>query len=224
MRLELEGWRGSNKVVELINVRRTLPNGTRLWRGLNYTLWHGDRVGLVGPNGAGKSMLIRQLLNPDQVPGGTIKIGPSIKIGYYAQEQETLDMELTPLEELRNAAPMREDAVVAFLNRFLFTYDQVRGKISNLSGGERSRLQLAKLVVARPNLLLLDEPTNNLDIASIEVLEETLDEFIGTVLVVSHDRYFLDQVVDRTIELRDGRLTEYLGGYTDYLAESGELE
>ncbi len=223
MRLELEGWRGSNKVIELLNVRKTLPDGTRLWRGLNYTLWHGDRVGLVGPNGAGKSMLLRQLLDPDQAPHGSIKIGPSIKIGYYAQEQETLDMELTPLEELRNAAPMREDAVVAFLNRFLFTYDQVRGKIANLSGGERSRLQLAKLVVARPNLLLLDEPTNNLDIVSIEVLEETLDEFVGTVLVVSHDRYFLDQVVDRIIELRDGRLTEYLGGYTDYLAEAGEL-
>jgi ATPase subunit of ABC transporter with duplicated ATPase domains len=100
----------------------------------------------------------------------------------------------------------------------------VRGKVANLSGGERSRLQLAKLVVARPNLLLLDEPTNNLDIASIEVLEETLDEFVGTVLVVSHDRYFLDQIVDRTIELRDGHLSEYLGGYTDYLDALGELD
>jgi ATP-binding cassette subfamily F protein 3 len=162
-------------------------------------------------------MLLRQLLDPDSAPGGRIKIGPSIKIGYYAQEHETLDMDLTPMEEIRNAAPMSEGDVVAFLNRFLFTYDQVRGKVGNLSGGERSRLQLAKLVVTRPNLLLLDEPTNNLDITSIEVLEETLDEFVGTILVVSHDRYFLDQVVDRTIDLREGRLTEFLGGYTDYL-------
>jgi len=223
MRLELEGWRGSKKVIEFVNVSKTLPNGVRLWRELNYTIWHGDKVGLVGPNGAGKSMLLRQFLDPDGVEGGVIKIGPSIKIGYYAQEQETLDLNLTPLEELRNAVPMSEDAVVAFLNRFLFTYDQVRGKVANLSGGERSRLQLAKLVVARPNLLLLDEPTNNLDIASIEVLEETLDEFVGTVLVVSHDRYFLDQTVDRTIELRDGHLSEYLGGYTDYLDALGEL-
>jgi ATPase subunit of ABC transporter with duplicated ATPase domains len=112
---------------------------------------------------------------------------------------------------------MSESAAVAFLTRFLFTYDQVRSPIRFLSGGERSRLQLARMVLARPNLLLLDEPTNNLDIASIEVLEETLDEFVGTMLVVSHDRYFLDQTVDRIIELRDGVLTEFLGGYTDYI-------
>ena len=137
-------------------------------------------------------------------------LGPSITIGYYAQEHESLNWDNTLLEELRNTAPMSEQATVAYLNRFLFSYDQVRGKISDLSGGERSRLQIAKLVATRPNLLLLDEPTNNLDIAAIEALEETLDEFVGTALVVSHDRYFLDQVVDRIVELRDGRLTEFL--------------
>jgi len=110
---------------------------------------------------------------------------------------------------------------VAFLLRFLFSYDQTTQPIGKLSGGERSRLQLARLVLQRPNLLLLDEPTNNLDIPAIEVLEETLDEFVGTVLVISHDRYFLDRTVDRIVELRDGRLTEYVGGYTDYLAERG---
>ncbi|HRO89423.1 MAG TPA: ATP-binding cassette domain-containing protein, partial [Promineifilum sp.] len=113
---------------------------------------------------------------------------------------------------------------VAFLLRFLFTYDQVQQPISKLSGGERSRLQLARLVLERPNLLLLDEPTNNLDIPAIEVLEETLNEFVGTMLVISHDRYFLDQAVDRIIELRDGVLTEYIGGYTDYLDERGYEE
>jgi ATPase subunit of ABC transporter with duplicated ATPase domains len=97
----------------------------------------------------------------------------------------------------------------------------MRGRIGDLSGGERSRFQLAKLVLEQPNLLLLDEPTNNLDIASIEVLEQTLDEFVGTVLVISHDRYFLDKVVDRVIELRDGRLQQFDGGYTDYLDASG---
>ncbi len=100
---------------------------------------------------------------------------------------------------------------------FLFTYDQMQQPIGKLSGGERSRLQLAKLVLERPNLLLLDEPTNNLDIPAIEVLEETLDEFVGTVLVISHDRYFLDKVVDNIVELRDGQLTSFIGGYTDYL-------
>jgi ATP-binding cassette subfamily F protein 3 len=223
VRMDLEGWRGSKKVVELESVRKTLPNGIVLWRDVSHTLWHGDRVGLVGPNGSGKSMLLRQIMTPDDVEAGRIKIGPSIKIGYYAQEHETLDMDQSPLQELRNLIPMSENAAVAYLNRFLFSYDQVRGKISDLSGGERSRLQIAKVVATKPNLLLLDEPTNNLDVASIEVLEEALDEFVGTVLIVSHDRYFLDQTVDQIIELRDGRLSEFLGGYTDYLGEIGQL-
>lgn len=217
MTLALAGWRGSNKVIELEGVSKTLPNGRQLWKRIGFTLWHGDRVGLVGPNGAGKSMLLKQLLAPESVDDGQIKIGPSTKIGYYAQEQETLEMDRTPLQELRNHIAIRESAAVAFLTRFLFTYEQVRKPISNLSGGERSRLQLAKLVATRPNLLLLDEPTNNLDIASIEVLEEALEEFVGTVLVVSHDRYFLDRAVDRIIRLEDGRVTEFLGGYTDYI-------
>ncbi|HRQ39140.1 MAG TPA: ABC-F family ATP-binding cassette domain-containing protein [Chloroflexota bacterium] len=218
MTLNLNGWRGSNKVLELANVGMVLPDGRTLWRSLNLTLWHGERVGLVGPNGAGKSMLLRQLLDPESVPQGLIKIGPSNKIGYYAQEQETLNYNNTLLTEIRHTAPLSEGDAVAFLHKFLFTYNQIRGPIRDLSGGERSRLQLAKLVLTRPNLLLLDEPTNNLDIASIEVLEQTLDEFVGAVLVISHDRYFLDKVVDRVVELEDGRLTEYTGGYTDYAA------
>jgi ATP-binding cassette subfamily F protein 3 len=173
-------------------------------------------------NGVGKSMLFKHINNPELLEsggGGEIKIGPSCQIGYYAQEQETLNLHRTPLEEVRNVTPMSEGAAVSFLNRFLFSYKQVREPIRNLSGGERSRLQLAKLVLTRPNLLLLDEPTNNLDIASIEVLEATLDEFVGTVLVISHDRFFLDKVVDRIVDLREGELVDYVGGYTDYLAE-----
>lgn len=224
MSLELSGWRGSKKVIELENVTKVFDDETILWSELNQIIWHAERVGLVGPNGAGKSMLLKQLLNPEDVGGGRIKIGPSVQIGYYDQEHENLDYEQTPIEEIRRAAPLSREAAVAFLNRFLFSYDQMQGPVGDLSGGERSRLQLAKLVLSRPNLLLLDEPTNNLDIASIEVLEETLDEFVGTVLIVSHDRYFLDRVVDRVLELRDGRLREFNGGYTDYLAEVGEQE
>ena len=220
MTLDLQGWRGSKKTIELVDVVKRFENGRTLYNHINLTLWHGERVGLVGPNGAGKSMLLRQLLNPEQISGGEIKIGPSSKIGYYAQEHETLDYEQDLISAIRQTAPVARETAVAFLLRFLFTYDQMQQPIGKLSGGERSRLQLAKLVLERPNLLLLDEPTNNLDIASIEVLEETLDEFIGTILVISHDRYFLDKVVDRIVELRDGRLTEYLGGYTDYLAET----
>jgi ATP-binding cassette subfamily F protein 3 len=221
MTLELNGWRGSNKVLELDDVGHTFDNGYTLFAGLDLTLWHGERVGLVGPNGAGKSALFKILLAPDSATSGEIKIGPSIQVGYYAQEQETLDPEQDLITCIRQAAPLTREAAVAFLLRFLFTYDQVQLPISSLSGGERSRLQLSRLVLQRPNLLLLDEPTNNLDIPAIEVLEDTLNEFVGTVLVISHDRYFLDKVVDRIVELRDGHLSEYLGGYTDYLAERG---
>ncbi|MCB8985483.1 MAG: ABC-F family ATP-binding cassette domain-containing protein [Ardenticatenaceae bacterium] len=219
MTLDMAGWRGSNKVIELEKVQKTFANGRTIFSDLNLILWHGERVGLVGPNGAGKSVLLRQLLQPELISGGQIKIGPSSKIGYYAQEHETLDYDQTLLEAIRLAAPLSQETAVAFLHHFLFTYDQMEQPIGKLSGGERSRLQLARLVLEKPNLLILDEPTNNLDINSIEVLEETLEEFVGTVLVISHDRYFLDKVVDRVVELRDGRLTEYLGGYTDYLAE-----
>jgi len=221
MKLNLEGWRGSKKVIDLVDVGKQFENGQVLFQDLNLTLWHGERVALVGPNGAGKSVLMKQLLDPEGVSTGEIKIGPSIKIGNYAQEQETLNDDLDLISEIRQAAPVSREAAVAYLLRFLFTYDQMQQPIGKLSGGERSRLQLAKLVLKRPNLLLLDEPTNNLDIPAIEVLEEALDEFVGTVLVISHDRYFVDKVVDRVVELRDGHFSEFLGGYTDYLTQSG---
>lgn len=221
MTLDLNGWRGSNKVLDLVNVGLRFENGKTLFNDLNLTIWHGERVGLVGPNGAGKSALLKMLLDPDSASSGEIKLGPSVQIGYYAQEQETLDPTQDLITCIRQSAPMTQEAAVAFLLKFLFTYDQVQQPIGELSGGERSRLQLARLVLQRPNLLLLDEPTNNLDIPAIEVLEETLNDFVGTALIISHDRYFLDKTVDRIVELRNGRLTEYLGGYTDYLVERG---
>lgn len=224
MQLELNGWRGSNKVIELRDVGKTFENGYTVFDHLDQTIWHGERVGLVGPNGAGKSALLKLILDPEAVTGGEIRIGPSIRIGYYAQQQETLDPAKDLIASVREVAPLSREAAVAFLLRFLFSYDQMQQPVGKLSGGERSRLQLARLVLQRPNLLVLDEPTNNLDIAAIEVLEQTLDEFVGTVLVISHDRYFLDKVVDRVVELRDGSLSEYLGGYTDYLAERGYAE
>ena len=217
MQLDLAGGRGSNKVIEFVDVAKTLPDGTPLWLGLNEIIWHNERVGLVGPNGVGKSMLLKQIMDVEGDFLGEIKVGPSNRIGYYSQENETLDFDRTLLMEIRQTAPLREETVVAFLHKFLFSYDQIRGPIRDLSGGERSRLQLAKLVLSQPNLLLLDEPTNNLDITSIEVLEETINEFEGTVLVISHDRFFLDKVVDRVIELKDGMLSSFVGGYTDYL-------
>ena len=120
---------------------------------------------------------------------------------------------------MRAAARKSESDAVAFLGKFLFSYEQARGPVSELSGGERSRLQMALMMLTNANFLLLDEPTNNLDIASAEVLEDALGEFEGTVLVISHDRYFLDRTVERVVELEDGALNEYIGGYSDYQAE-----
>ena len=222
MGLELSGWRGSNQVLEMVDVQKSYARP--VLTGVRFLIRHGERVGLIGPNGAGKSVLLRMVLGTETADAGEIKIGPSIKIGYYAQEHETLDLNKTLLEPVRRAGNMSESNAVAFLLRYLFTYKQASEKISTLSGGERSRLQLALLVLSGANFLLLDEPTNNLDIASAEVLENALDDFIGTVLVISHDRYFLDRTVERILALEDGHVKEYAGGYSDYVEERKKRE
>jgi ATP-binding cassette subfamily F protein 3 len=222
MGLELNGWRGSQKVLEIVDLDKAFPTSSKaddeqiVLAGLNLLLWHGERVGLLGPNGAGKSVLFRCILGWDELTGGDIKIGPSVRIGYYAQEHETLDPAMTLIDQIRQVRPMYEQQAVRHLGRFLFPYEMVRNQVGDLSGGEQSRLQLAKLMLSDANFLLLDEPTNNLDLPSSEVLENALDEFEGTVLVISHDRYFLDRVVDRIVELEDGALTEYPGDYSYY--------
>ena len=216
MDLRLSGWRGSNKVLELAGISKSF-GPKKIFSDLNETIWHGERVGLIGANGAGKSVLLRMILGNEAPDAGEIKIGPSISIGYYAQEHETLDFNQSVLDAVRYAGEMSESRATAFLLHYLFTYKQVSQKIGELSGGERSRLQLALVVLSGANFLLLDEPTNNLDIASAEVLEEALEDFVGTVLVISHDRYFLDRTVERLLVIGDGQLVEYQGGYSDYL-------
>jgi ATPase subunit of ABC transporter with duplicated ATPase domains len=161
-------------------------------------------------------VLLRLVLGSEAPDSGEIRIGPSVKVGYYAQEHETLDFDSTLIDTVRRAGKMSESHAVAFLLRYLFTYKQASEKVRTLSGGERSRLQLALLVLSGANFLLLDEPTNNLDIASAEVLENALDDFVGTVLVISHDRYFLDGTVERILALDSGHIREYIGGYSDY--------
>ncbi len=221
MELQLGGWRGSNKVLELEGVSKAFGE-KKVFSNINETIWHGQRVGLIGANGAGKSVLLRMILGEETPDSGEIKIGPSVSIGHYAQEHETLNFNQTALDAVRYAGEMSESRATAFLLRYLFTYKQVSQKIGELSGGERSRLQLALVVLSGANFLLLDEPTNNLDIASAEVLEGALDDFEGTVLVISHDRYFFDRTVERLLVIEDGSLKGYLGGYSDYLAATGK--
>ncbi len=219
MGLELEGWRGSSKVLEIVDLVKAFDHELVL-AGVNLLLWHGERVGLVGPNGAGKSVLFRCITGTLQPTSGVVKIGPSVKMGVYTQEHQSLDYGKTLVEMVRAVKPMYEREAAAFLTQFLFEWKRANEQtVGSLSGGERSRLQMALLMLQQPNFLLLDEPTNNLDIASCEVLERVLDDFDGTVLVISHDRYFLDQTVDRIVELdpAQGVLVNYTGGYTDYL-------
>ncbi|MEX0781165.1 MAG: ABC-F family ATP-binding cassette domain-containing protein [Dehalococcoidia bacterium] len=211
--------RAGAKAIELRGVDRTFGDNIVLL-GASATIMNGERVGIVGGNGAGKSVLMRLMLGQDEPDGGAVWVGPSVQRGRYAQEHETLDMNQTPIEAIRSARNMYEGEAVSQLGRFLIPYDAVRNPIGSLSGGEKSRVQLCRLMLSGANCLLLDEPTNNLDIASCEVLEHALDEFEGTVVVVSHDRYFLDRLVDRILEVREGELRVFDGGYSYYAEQT----
>ncbi|MBS1252030.1 MAG: Energy-dependent translational throttle protein EttA [Anaerolineales bacterium] len=216
MRLRLTSERGSDKVLEVNELTKAFGDDV-LFEDLDILIWSGERVGLVGPNGAGKSVLFRILLGKEKPTWGEVKVGPSVTTAQYAQEHETLQMDREIVDEVRSVEPMYLGQAYGFLERFLFDKRMAHKPVRELSGGEKSRLQMAKLMLEEANFLLLDEPTNNLDIPSCEVLEDTLEDYAGTVFVVSHDRYFLDRIVDRIIELEDGRVTEYLGNYTDYV-------
>lgn len=212
--------RGSNKTLEIVGVKKSF-DGQPVLTGLDLTVWHRERVGLIGANGAGKSVLFRCILGNDQPDAGEIKIGPSTTVSYYAQEHQTLNYDATLGDELRSIRPMLDRELFPLMARFLFKPDDAKKKIALLSGGEKARVQIAKLMMRRSNFLLLDEPTNNLDIPSSEILEAALEDYDGTVLVISHDRYFLDNIADRVVELDEGTLVEYLGNYTYYVEEKG---
>lgn len=224
MNLQIDGGRGSEKALE-INKLAMAFDDEPIFFDLNLLVRHGERVGLIGPNGAGKSVLFRLILGQLQPMEGVIKIGPSARVGYYAQEHQTLNgwLHRTPIDLIRDIKPMPEGEAVTHLMKFAFVYAQTRQPIGSLSGGERSRLQLLRIMLKQPNFLLLDEPTNNLDIASTEVLESALEDFDGAILAISHDRYFLDRMADRVVELDNGALKAYPGGYTDYLQATGRL-
>jgi len=227
MKLSISGWHGSTKVLEAKALSKAYPLGDgssevkTVLDDLDLLVRHGERVGLVGSNGSGKSVLFRLIREQEEPTSGEVIRGPSVVTGYYAQEHETVVLDRSLIDNLRHAAGVSDTRAMQVLLRFAFTYDQARRPASDLSGGERSRLQLALIVLSGANFLMLDEPTNNLDIRSAEVLEDALEELEGTVLVISHDRYFLDRVVDRIVELKDGKLVNYSGGYSEYADKAG---
>ena len=193
-------------------------DGRKLFEHFSLHLRAGDRVALIGPNGAGKTTLLRIFVGEETADGGTIKFGANVDIGYYDQHQAGLHPDKDVLNELWDDFPRLDaDRVRGVLALFLFTGDDVFQKIHTLSGGERGRLALAKLMLRKDNLLFMDEPTNHLDMDSREVLEHALDDFDGTLLAVSHDRYFINRVANRVIEMSAEGVSEYLGNYDDYL-------
>jgi ATP-binding cassette subfamily F protein 3 len=211
--------RGGQRVFELRHVGVQFGSDVVL-AGVDLTVVHGERVGFVGANGAGKSVLLKTVVGELEPTEGEVWVGPSIRIGYLAQDQETLDPEASPLDTVRLAHRCSEGEAVSLLMKFLFPYEQVRRANELLSGGERTRLQLLLLMLQQPNLLVLDEPTNHLDIDSVEALEAALEEFEGTVCVISHDRYFLDRIVDRIVELDGGEARAYEGGWSSWFERS----
>ena len=207
--------RGGERVVELSGVGVEL-GGNPILAGVDLTVLRGERVGVVGENGAGKSVLLRVLaaeLEPDE---GERKSGPSIRFGRLAQDRRPDNPKATPLQLVRHAAPISEGEAVSRLMKFLFSYEQVRRPLESLSGGEWTRLQLLLLMLEGANCLLLDEPTNHLDIESVEMLEAALENFEGTAIFVSHDRYFLDRIADRMLEVSDGGVRSYEGGWSSW--------
>jgi ATP-binding cassette subfamily F protein 3 len=180
-----------------------------------------QRFGITGPNGTGKTTLARLIVGEVAADAGRVTVAPQAVIGYQAQEPHDLETAGTVLSEILTARPdFDERTARAFLARFLFRGDDVFKAVGRLSGGEQSRLRLAKLLLAAPSILILDEPTNHLDIPAREALEQALEEFPGTIIAVSHDRYFLDRIVKRLLVLRVGEHAQYVGNYSDYIRES----
>jgi len=192
--------------------------GQPVFQNLSFKLRTGDRVALIGPNGVGKSTLFRILthqINPDH---GSVRFGTNIDIGYYDQHQQNLNPQNTILDEVWNTFPKLEQTRIrSALGLFLFTGDEVFEKIEKLSGGERGRVALTKLMLKQDNLLLLDEPTNHLDMDSREVLEDALRDFPGTILAISHDRYFINRFAEKVMVMEKDGVTEYLGNFDDYI-------
>ncbi|MVP01439.1 ABC-F family ATP-binding cassette domain-containing protein [Paenibacillus lutrae] len=212
------------EVLQVKDVGITVGEGKKLLRNVSFDLRRGETAALIGPNGVGKTTLLKALIGKYSPDAGTIRWGTNVKIGFYDQEQTTLNPQQTILEEVWNTFPSIEEARIrSVLGNFLFTGEDVFKKISSLSGGEKARVALAKLMLLNANMLILDEPTNHLDLYSKEVLESALLDYEGTLLFISHDRYFLNKMAESMLELEPGGVTHYLGNYDDYTEKKAEL-
>lgn len=214
--------RMGRKTIEIHDLSKAYGDKV-LFQDYNYNFLKGDRIGIIGPNGCGKSTLLKVITGQVEPDAGYVEIGQTVKIGYFSQENEHMDENQRVIDYIRDVAEYirTKDGHISasqMLERFLFEGSLQYGRIGKLSGGEKRRLQLLRILMDAPNVLILDEPTNDLDIQTLTILEDYLDTFDGIVITVSHDRYFLDRVVRRTFAFEDGGVVwQYEGGYSDYL-------
>jgi len=224
-----EAERSGVRVVEAEEIAFAYPGGTPLIRDFSLVLNRGDKVGLIGPNGAGKTTLVKMLLGQLAPTSGVLKFGTKMEVIYFDQMREQIDDDKTVAENLAGDSDTvtvqgRSRHVISYLQDFLFDPSRARSKAKVLSGGERNRLLLARLFTKPANVLVLDEPTNDLDAETLDVLEDILVDYAGTLIMVSHDRAFLDNVVTSTLVFEgDGVVTEHAGGYTDWRNELARI-
>ena len=213
-----------NDVLEARDISMGYGDRT-LFKNLNLNIYRGEKVALIGPNGAGKSTLFKIIMNSLQPLTGSVKLGTNVHVDYFHQEQKTLNLDNTIIDEIWNDHPqLTQTTLRTMLGAFLFEDEEVFKKISTLSGGERARVAILKLILSNSNFLLLDEPTNHLDIDSKEVLEEALLNYEGTLFTISHDRYFLNTVIDKILVLDENGITEYLGNYDYYIEKKKQAQ
>ena len=212
-----------NDVLKVEHLAKAFP-GSPLFSDLNFTVSRGERIAIIGDNGTGKTTILKILNELERADSGSFTLGSKVHIGYYDQEHQLLHMDKTLVEEISDIYPdMTGTQIRNVLASFLFTGDDVFKRVRDLSGGERGRLSLAKLMLSQANFLILDEPTNQLDITSKEILEEALRNYTGTVLYVSHDRYFINRTATRILELKNQTMINYIGNYDYYLEKVDEL-